>query len=429
VIRRAGRKFLPFLPLAVLASLCVVVALAISSCGGDVKPVWPTEPETIVPPKGAPTVRVLLTPSQVETAILEPGRGGHFLVDGRELAASQSAGLRVQVTRAGRTWRLNNLDTQGDVIVLEAAAGGYCKFNDVAYRGTFVLHPQGATGFVVINHVNMETYLAGVLARELYTTWAPETYRALAVTSRTFALYHKEHFGAAHDYDVGDNQSAQVYGGVAAESSKSWKAVRDTLGLVLAYGRPGREQIFMAQYSACSGGVVNGAYVIRDAERIPPLEGGQIDEDGSRCSHWRWDTVKITKADMYNAIRSTSYPAAAAMTNVKTIRVASETPYGRMIWVDLLDSAGHSIRLRAEDLRLVLLRSGPKAAKSLYSMNCHIREVATPDGGAFEFYDGRGFGHGVGLSQWGAEDKAQRGMKAEQILQFYYPGAVLIRKY
>jgi stage II sporulation protein D len=361
----------------------------------------------------------------VESAILEPGRGSRFLVDGKVVASTRDSAPRVQVTRAGRTWRLNNLETQGDLLVLESTSGGTCKFNDVGYRGKFFLHPQGAQQFVVVNYVDMESYLAGVLAKELYAYWSPETYRALAVTARTFALYHKEHFGVGHDYDVGDNQSAQVYGGFVAETPKSWKAVRETQGTVLAYGPPGRERIFMAQYSACNGGVVNGAYVIRDADRIPPLEGGQADGDGAGCKHWRWDTVRVTKAEMYKAIQSSGYPAAAALTNVKEIRVAQWTPYGRMIWVDLLDSAGHLLRLRAEDLRLVLLRSGPKAAKNIFSMNCGIRDV----GDSFEFYDGKGFGHGVGLSQWGAEDKAERGMKAEQILGFYYPGAALVKRY
>ena len=69
--------------------------------------------------------------------------------------------------------------------------------------------------------------------------------------------------------------------------------------------------------------------------------------------------------------------------------------------------------------------SGPPEAKKLYSMNCRIRDV----GDAIEFYDGKGFGHGVGMSQWGAEEKAQRGLRAEEILQFYYPGAVIFRAY
>ncbi len=416
----------------VLAALCLGAGMVVSSCDDQRGPLVGPGPGLSGPGAGGevPTIRVLVTAWPVESATLEAGPGSQFRLDGQPISVARLAGPRVQVSRLGRTWRLNHYEAQGDRLVLEAPASGASKLNDTAYRGRLFLHPQGAGQFVVVNHVDMESYLAGVLPKELYASWAPQTYRALAIAGRTFALYHKEHFGADHDYDLGDNQSAQVYGGASAETPKSRQAVRDTHGMVLAYGPPGREKIFLAQYSACSGGVVNGAYVIRDAERIPPLEGGQPDPDGSACSHWRWDPVRITKAEMHRAIQSTNYAGAASLANVKEIRVAQQTPYGRMWWLDLVDSSGRSIRLRAEDLRLVLLRWGPKAAKGLYSMNCRIREVPTPDGGgAFEFYDGRGFGHGVGLSQWGAEEKAQRGMKAEQILQFYYPGATLIRRY
>ena len=340
-------------------------------------------------------------------------------------AVTTEASQRVQVTRSGRTWRLNGLEARGTVLVVEPPDGGRCRLGDTSYRGRMYLHPVGAEQFLVVNHLDIESYLAGVLPKELYASWALETYRALAVAARTFAMYHMATSGVGRDYDLGDNQGSQVYGGLTAESPKSQQAVRDTHGVVLAYGRPGQEKIFMAQYSACNGGIVNGAYVLREAERIPPLMGGQADPDGRQCSHWRWDKVTISKADLFRAVRASNYPAAAALTNVHQIKVAEETPYGRMLWLDVADSAGRSLRLRADDLRLVLLRSGLRAAKSLYSMNCRIREV----GNDFEFCDGKGFGHGVGLSQWGAEEKAQRGMKAEQILQFYYPGATLIRPY
>jgi stage II sporulation protein D len=415
-------------PLAVLTSICFLIAVAVSSCGGETT-IWPIPGPQPPPQAAAATVRVLLTTSPVDSATLEPRAGSRFLLDGDTLTVSRDAGPRLAVTRAGGAWRLNDLEARGDLLAVESPEGSYCKLNEVGYRGRLYFHPQGAGQFVVVNHVDMESYLAGVLAKELYIYWSRETYRALAVAARTFALYHKEHFGLGHDYDLGDNQASQVYGGAAAETPMSRQAVKDTRGVVLTYGRPGREQVFMAQYSACNGGVVNGAYVIRDAERIPPLEGGQADSDGQGCPHWRWPAVKISKADLFRAVRSSPYPSAGSLANVKEIRVASETPYGRMIWLDVLDSAGRAVRLRAEDLRLVLLRSGPPAAKGLYSMNCRIREVASEPGGAFEFYDGRGFGHGVGLSQWGAEDKALRGMNAEQILQFYYPGATLVRRY
>jgi SpoIID/LytB domain protein len=115
---------------------------------------------------------------------------------------------------------------------------------------------------------------------------------------------------------------------------------------------------------------------------------------------------------------------------VATVEVTQTTDYGRAVWVRLVgrkQAAGggsETLVLRAEDLRLALIRSASSAAK-LYSMNCKIRDA----GGSIVFHDGRGWGHGVGLCQWGAQGKAEAGWTAGQILEFYYPGAKRIRVY
>ena len=71
--------------------------------------------------------------------------------------------------------------------------------------------------------------------------------------------------------------------------------MRATHGQVLAYGPPGQERIFMAQYSACCGGTVNAASVIRDAPDIPPLMGGQPCDDCRYCPRYRWGPVRLAK--------------------------------------------------------------------------------------------------------------------------------------
>jgi stage II sporulation protein D len=284
----------------------------------------------------------------------------------------------------------------------------------------------GGDAFRAVNHVDIDAYLAGVLPRELYPAWSPATYRAQAIAARTFVLYHKLAAGDRRDYDVGRSASWQKYGGSTAETDKAWAAVRSTRGQYLACGPEGGERIFLAQYSACNGGHVNGAYVIRDAPRTGPLAGGQADGDGRRCPRYRWGPVRIAKRDIYEALRR-RYAVAEALGGVTAVRVASRTSYGRPIWVDVIGRRGRPLRIRAEDLRLALLaaRHDVPAAARLYSMNCKLRDL----GDCIEFYDGRGWGHGVGLSQWGAEDKAARGMTAEQILRFYYPGATIFRAY
>ena len=419
----------PMLPAMTLATALVLVACVFTSCGEQTTdlagPGPKAEPRT---PEGVPIIRVLITPPQ-NSLVVETRGGYRLLADKRVLSESASAMPAATITRTGNTWHVNNLHPQASSITIETRTGGQVRVGDTLYCGGLVIRPSGGNDLMVgVNHVDLESYLAGVLPKELYAYWAPQTYRAVAVAARTFARYQMWTAGAGHDWDVGDNQGSQMYGGFTAATPKSWSAVRDTHGVVLAYGQPGREKVFYAQYSACNGGVVNGAGVLRElseSEKIPPLEGGQLDPDGKKCAHYRWDPVRVTKAELHKAMLGSSYPAAAKLANVREVRVASETNYGRAVWLDVVDSAGYSVRLRADDLRLVLLRGGPKACKNLYSMNCHIRDL----GDSIEFYDGKGFGHGVGLSQWGAEDKAQAGWVAEKILQFYYPGAVLVRAY
>jgi hypothetical protein len=145
--------------------------------------------------------------------------------------------------------------------------------------------------------------------------------------------------------------------------------------------------------------------------------------------------VRVAKTDIARALAA-AYPGAVRLAGVSEIRVAAATEHGRPIWVDVVGppalaagaapaaGAGSppppaSVRVRASDLRLALLRANVASARALYSMNCRWRDAGT----AIEFYDGQGFGHGVGLCQWGAQGKARAGWKAEQILQFYYPGS------
>ncbi len=284
----------------------------------------------------------------------------------------------------------------------------------------------GSDLFYVHNNVNFESYIAGVVPKELYPHFHPEAYRAQAVAARTYAMYEMLTRGKRKSFDVWATQKSQVYQGAIAETDKAWDAVRKTHGWVLAYGADGDEQIFLSQFSASNGGYVNGASVIRSGVDVnwAPLKGGQFDGMGKKCPVYSWKPVRLKKIDIYNALAK-NYSRIRKLGNMKTLRVKSETDYGRPVRVLVINSTGKSETVRAEDVRLCMLRSGNKAAKKLYSMNCKIRDV----GDSIEFYDGTGYGHGVGMSQWGAEERATKGHSAEDILDFYYPEAKILRAY
>lgn len=399
-----------------LATACVAGALL--SCGRE-------QPEIREEPAKAadvPTVRIRLpvdNPVEITTT-----RGYRLSVDGEVVSRSNAHLGETTVRRSGGRWRFNSMEVPGGRAVLETDLGGFIRVNGVLYRGTVHLVPEGGDGFYVVNHLDIESYLAGVLPRELYANWHIEAYRAQAIAARTYALYHMSNRGSAHEFDLGATQAWQVYGGFSAENERAWKAVRSTQGMVVAHGPEGREQIFQAHYSAACGGRVNPVEVLYSAPQGTPMTGGQECNDCRGSSRYRWEPVRISKKEMHAALLGT-YRSTERLDGISEVRITSQTDWGRPLHIEVADARGESIRMRAEDLRLSLLRSRSPAARRLYSMNVRIRDL----GNEIEFTDGRGFGHGVGLCQWGTQGKAEDGWQAEEIVRFYYRGAKIFRAY
>ncbi len=420
IIYRLGKFAALVGPALCLAIACILSALFLWSCG--VEPQLP--PDQPLTTKGVPIIRVLLTSRPVTSETIST-TGGYRIVSGNRMLVESMTPLALnQVTRSGKSWKIGRRTVESESIDIKPLPGSFARKDKTIYRGMMRLVPTGDKGFLVVNHVDMESYLAGVLSKELYPSWQLETYKTLAVAARTFAIHHMKTFGKTHQYDLGDSQASQVYGGFTGETDKSWAAVRKTHGVVLAYGPKKKEQIFMSQYSSACGGVVNGAYVIRNAPEIPPLAGGPKCQDCRASSRYRWKTVSIKKSDIHRVI-SAAYPAAKQLNSLETIKVTSTAPGARPVWINVVDPQGKTVRVRAEDLRLAILRSNIPEAKRLFSMNCKIVDA----GDSIEFTQGRGFGHGVGICQWGVEGKVKRGLKAKEILDFYYPQASLFRAY
>ena len=378
---------------------------------------------------GPPRVRVRLGGGPREQATLGTGGPWRLFADGRLVNESSRP---LEPTDLGRTpggWTLGPASLSGEALVLETVGDSHVLVNGKPYRGSLRLLPAGGGRFHLVNVLDMERYLAGVLSRELYPNWHRETYRAQAVAARTFALFHLLTRPSAAGWDLGDNQASQCYGGVEGETPRSRWAVEATRGRVMTVG-PNADRIFMAQYSACCGGRSVPAEAIRSAPDLAPLAGGRVCEDCSACPRYAWGPVRVSKAAVYRSLLAAYPSAAASLGGVREVRVKTRSEHGRAIWVEIIGAnrrprEGYELMvLRAEDLRLALLFHGPASA-TLNSMNCDIRDA----GRDVVFENGRGWGHGVGLCQWGAEGKARRGWSAERIIDFYYPGATVVRVY
>jgi len=288
------------------------------------------------------------------------------------------------------------------------------------YRGAVRLEPVGGGKVRVVNVLPMDAYLAGVVAKELYTSWHPEAYKAQAVAARTYAL-RAHNSRTRYPFDVYDTPMSQVYGGLDAETDKAWQAVRATSGVVATYEQGGRRVLLPCYYHSTCGGDTVPSGTVFGGNTPPPLRGGTTCTYCRDASRYRWKKdVVLTKAEIRAGLSRSGYPALENLGPLVRIEVAERTgPGGRAQRIRVVDAAGRAVLVRACDWRIWV------GASKVPSTWFWVQDR----GDTIALTDGRGFGHGVGLCQFGAQFLATHGQTGEQILRYYYPGVELVRAY
>lgn len=328
-------------------------------------------------------------------------RGGRIVLGN----VSAVGPLELSAERAGALW-------------VRQTVGGVVR--ERCYRGVLRLlaTPEGALR--AVNVLPMEEYLAGVLANELPRSWHLEAFKAQAVAARTFALAERNQRGR-FDFDVYDSTLSQVYGGAGTEAPVSWDAVRATVGVVATCGGPGGKRTLLKTYyhSTCGGGTVAATSVF-GGPAPAPLAGGVPCHYCRRSPKYVWPDIVVTKQDLSAVLRARGSPELVRLGPIQRAEVVATTgPDGRAELIRLTDAAGASATLRANAFR-GFLGAGRVPSTWFTIVDQGDRIVLT---------GGRGYGHGVGLCQWGAQYLAQHGLTGEQILRYYYPGVVLAKAY
>lgn len=302
---------------------------------------------------------------------------------------------------------------------------GTLYYNSRPYRGYLVAKREG-DGFLVINVVDIESYLRGVLQAELPRWFHPEAYRVQAIVSRTFALYQRHVNGQARPWDVTATTSSQVYRGVDGEGTKGNDAVNATAGLVCAWDSPRGRKIFCTYFSSTCGGMNQDVVNVKGGDPIGPLSGGVACKYcGSPNANWyKWPTARLGKDRITGDIKpwlvGGGWSGADRIERIEDIKIISKTANGRAVRLRLTDKNNRAVDMRAEDFRL-LIDNGTTIKSAMF-------EVVTGKD-TISFVNGRGYGHGIGLCQYGGYGLALRGVKAGEILQRYYPGCILVKAY
>jgi len=347
----------------------------------------------------------------IRVAVLK--EADHFIlaVEGRHTILDDNTGEKVSVgarllpclvtLERGRTKIGSKIFDQQRLIIVPRQEAALLV-NKKHFRGVLVIINNGSS-LTVVNSIDVESYIRGVLYHEISDKWPLAVIEAQAVAARTYALYSVEQF-AARDYDVTNDVYSQVYGGKTAERVLTNTAVRRTKGEVLTY----KGKIFPAFFHANSGGVTEDASELWDI-KIPPLKGGVESPYSVNSPHYKWRRNFRLK-DIQVALNKRGFSTGL----IKSIRVKERNKSGRVRTLEIEDRSGKLFTIEGKVFRDVL---GVNQLKS----NMYDVEMK----GYYVDLVGHGWGHGVGMCQWGAYNMARMKFSYQQILSFYYPGSEL----
>ena len=272
--------------------------------------------------------------------------------------------------------------------------------NGTAYRGSIELHSRMGR-LLVINVVTMDEYLSSVVPCEISSGWNTEALRAQAVAARSYAYYHIMN-GSDPLYDLDSTNRSQVYRGAGVETERTNRAVRDTSGQVLAYnGKP----ILAFFHSTCGGRTVDNDKVC-SGQALDYLRAVRCPYC-SASPHFSWEE-KLTLYEIRQHLGK-KFLGIGPITGISFKK--SDGPVNLVT----VEHKNGVVRLSGNDFRLLF---PDKKIKSL-----SFDAVKTRDGLLLK---GRGWGHGVGLCQWGANGMAERKASYNQILRHYYRGTTLM---
>lgn len=305
--------------------------------------------------------------------------------------------------------------------------GTFATFRGKPYRGEIVAVPTDS-GRLVVNRLPMDSYLRGVVPLEIGSRTAAEfaAVEAQAVAARTYSY---KHLNESRAFDMYATVQDQVYGGLDAEKPQSDSAVATTADVVVLYnGQP----ITTPYHSTCGGSTAavtevwfnqtDEPYLRPVSDRIPGSDHYYCDPSPRFSWTQNYDGPGL-RAVMEKYLASYTNAPKSGLGRITDIREQGRTPSGRVAALTVQTESG-SYTLRGNDIRFVL--RDPKGA---IMNSTYFTFAEQKDGGEVSSLSiaGRGYGHGIGMCQWGAIGRARAGQNYRTILETYYPGTTIGR--
>ncbi len=284
-------------------------------------------------------------------------------------------------------------------------SGGVVRVNNRMLRGHLEIANIDNSHLIVINEINLESYVAGLVNAEMPHNWPVEALKAQAVVARTYALWQKDrHLNAYYDMDAGFMD--QVYIGANSEDNKGWQAVNATYGQIITYDN---NPILAMYHSICGGETENSEDAI--GYKYPYLRAVKCNFCRT-APGFRWKYT-ISFGSLAERLIVKGYN----LSSVYGFEVLKRSRTDRVMVARVITDHGN-IDLDGPLLRRVI--GYEKLRSTLFRTNVKDGEI---------LFRGTGFGHGVGMCQWGAYGMAKKGYNYQQIIHYYYKNVEIKRIY
>lgn len=401
----------------------LVLVIALTACRvGEQLPVG-AAPGTN-PATASKTEQMVRVGIKIDTTLVNvSGTAGAVITNGK--------GDVVRRIGANEVWTFTPDQLQGGTLLFDIPDDAFVKIGDRQYRGDVLIREASPGKLTAINIVGMERYLMGVVPFEIGRNVGIEAMKAQAIAARTYAIGNMNG-RAALGFDFYNTVADQVYGGTSGEDSLITRAVMETRGEILTHaGRP-----ILAYYSSTCGGHtadVNESWPWRPPQ--PYLKGKpDTDENGEAyCKtsnrfrwnvSWRGDSLR---AVLQQTLALRTKNPDFKINRVEDVKVTGNSKSGRAEAVAFTVD-GTTYRVPADSIRWVLK---PTTGAAGLNSSLIFDLKATQTNGEVSRLDvrGGGWGHGIGMCQVGAINRAKAGQNYKQILTAYYTDANIERLY
>jgi stage II sporulation protein D len=307
----------------------------------------------------------------------------------------------------------NNCDAGATcLIIAPSSEKEFINLDDeIEYRGSisFVIDPN-KQGIHAINTLPIKDYVKGVVPCEMPASWHEEALKAQIIAAKTYAAFHKLNNtrSGIFSYDVVDTTQSQVYRGKTCESNSVNKLVDQVKNIFIFHNN----KIIEAVYGSSSGGRTENAVNVWGYD-IPYLHSvAEINENEESKIAWE---RKFT----FKTIRETLKNKNVSIGQISYIKISGYTNTGRVNEITIVGSEG-KYKVLTKDIRQFF---SPSLRSNFFRIAIMPKQTSsnnyTTDDNEVIFY-GRGWGHAVGMSQYGAKGMAEIGWSFRDILNYYY---------